>query len=239
MSATRSSASPSGTPSGTPRLVRLRASPRGDWAVPGSVIRNLDTASGSPYHRGEKVVALTFDDGPSPAYTRKILRILVAARVPASFEIIGLHGAAYPGIVRAENEAGMALVNHTWTHVDLALLPARRWPAEVDRTSRLLRGITGHPVRCLRLPYGLGDQAVDAQLRVRGLAELGWDVDPADYLKPGAAVIARRVLAALHPGAIVVMHDAGGNRSGTVTALPAIIRGIRAAGYQIVPVCAG
>jgi peptidoglycan-N-acetylglucosamine deacetylase len=206
--------------------------------VPGSVIRNLDTAPGSPYHRGEKVVALTFDDGPSPVYTSQILRILVAARVPASFEIIGLHGAAYRRIVRAENVAGMALVNHTWTHADLALLPARRWPAEVDRTSRLLRGITGHPVRCLRLPYGLGNPAVDVQLRVRGLAELGWDVDPADYLRPGAAVIARRVLAALHPGAIVVMHDAGGNRSGTVAALPAIIRGIRAAGYQIVPVCA-
>ena len=207
--------------------------------MPGSVIRNLDTASGSPYHRGEKVVALTFDDGPSPVYTPEILRILVAARVPASFEIIGLHGAAYPGILRAEHAAGMALVNHTWTHVDLALLPARRWPAEVDSTSRLLRGITGHPLRCLRRPYGLGNPAVDVRLRVRGLADLGWDVDPADYLKPGAAVIARRVLAALHPGAIVVMHDAGGNRSGTVAALPAIIRGIRAAGYRIVPVCAG
>ena len=203
------------------------------------MIRNLVTAPGSPYHRGERVVALTFDDGPSLAYTPQILRILAAASVPASFEIVGLHGAAYRGILRAENAAGMALVNHTWTHADLALLPARRWRAEVDGTSRLLRGITGHPVRCLRLPYGLGDPAVDAQLRARGLAELGWDVDPADYLKPGPAVIARRVLAALHPGAIVIMHDGGGNRSGTVTALPAIIRGIRAAGYQIVPVCAG
>ena len=185
------------------------------------------------------MVALTFDDGPSLAYTPQILRILAAASVPASFEIVGLHGAADRGILRAENAAGMALVNHTWTHVDLALLPARRWRAEVDGTSRLLRGITGHPVRCLRLPYGLGDPAVDAQLRTRGLAELGWDVDPADYLKPGPAVIARRVLAALHPGAIVIMHDGGGNRWRTVAALPAIIRGIRAAGYQIVPVCAG
>jgi len=88
------------------------------------VIRNLDTAPGSPYHRGEKVAALTFDDGPSPVYTRQILRILAAARVPASFEIIGLLGAAYPGIMRAENAAGMALVNHTWTHAGLALLPA-------------------------------------------------------------------------------------------------------------------
>lgn len=212
---------------------------RGDWAAPGSVIRNLDTAPGSPYPRGQKVVALTFDDGPSPVYTPGILRILAAARAPASFEIIGLHGAAYPGFLRAENAAGMALVNHTWTHADLALLPARRWPAEVDRTSRLLQGVTGHPVRCLRLPYGLGDPAADAQLRARGLAELGWDLDPSDYLRPPAAVIARRVLAALHPGAIVIMHDGGGNRSQTAAALPAIIRGIRTAGYRIVPVCAG
>ena len=202
------------------------------------MIRNLDTAPGSPYHRGEKVAALTFDDGPSPVYTRQILRILAAARVPASFEIIGLLGAAYPGIMRAENAAGMALVNHTWTHADLALLPAWRWPAEVDRTSRLLSGITGHPVRCLRLPYGLGGPVAAARLRARGLAELGWDIDPSDYLRPRAAVIARRVLAALHPGAIVIMHDGGGNRSQTVAALPAIIGGIRAAGYQIVPACA-
>src|SRR5262249_16749695 len=114
-----SAASPA-SPSGTPRLVRARSSPRADLAVPGPGIRTLDTAAGSPDHRGEKVVALPFDDGPSPVYPPQILRILAAASVPASFEIIGLHGAAHPGILRAENAARMALVNHTWTHADLA-----------------------------------------------------------------------------------------------------------------------
>jgi peptidoglycan/xylan/chitin deacetylase (PgdA/CDA1 family) len=76
---------------------------------------------------------------------------------------------------------------------------------------------------------------VDAQLSARGLAELVWDVDPSDYLRPPAGVIGWRVLAALHPGAIVILHDGGGNRSQTAAALPTIIR---AAGYQIVPVCA-
>lgn len=116
----------------------------------------------------------------------------------------------------------MVMMNDTWIHVDLALLPAGRWPAEVGRTSSLLRGVTGRPVRCLSLPYGLGD-------RVRGLAELGWEVDP--------SVITRRVLAALHPGTVVILHDGGGNRSQAVAALPVIIGGIRAAGYQIVPAC--
>ncbi len=92
--AMRSSALPPGAPgSARPRSARL---PRTDWAVPGSVIRNLDTAPGSPYRPGEKVVALTFDDGPSAVYTPQILRILVAARASASFEIIGVHGGAYP-----------------------------------------------------------------------------------------------------------------------------------------------
>src|SRR6266849_5929608 len=117
-----------GPPSSAPSSARpvLPPPPRRDWAVPGSVIRNLDTAPGSPYKPGEKVVALTFDDGPSPVYTLQILRILVAAKASASFEIIGLHGGAYPGILRAENATGMALVNHTWTHIDLAALPAWR-----------------------------------------------------------------------------------------------------------------
>ena len=126
-------AGPPASPPGGPRP--QGAPPRAGWAVPGSVIRNLGTAPGSPYHRGEKVVALTFDDGPSPVYTPQILRILAAARAPASFEIIGMLGAAYPGILRAENAAGMVLVNHTWAHVDLALLAAGSWPAEVDRTT--------------------------------------------------------------------------------------------------------
>ena len=210
-----------------------------DWAVAGTVISNLDTAPDSPYTAGEKVMALTFDDGPSPTYTPQVLQILVADHVPASFEIVGENGAAYPQILRQEVTDGMVLVNHTWTHVDLTTLAASGWPGQVDQTDALLQGVTGHPARCLRPPYGFTDAAVVTQLGQRGLAELSWDVDPSDYLLPGAAVIAQRVLGALHPGAIVILHDGGGDRSQTVGALPSIISGILAAGYRIVPVCGG
>ena len=209
------------------------------WAVPGTVIYNLDTAPGSPYKPGEKVVALTFDDGPSPVYTPQILQVLTADHAPASFQIVGEEGAAYPAVLRQEVADGMTLTNHTWTHVDLATLPLSGWPGEVDNTDALLAGVTGHPTRCRRPPYGDTDAAVAGQLGQRGLAELYWDVDPSDYLRPGASVIVQRVLSALHPGAIVGMHDGGGDRSQTVAALPAIISGIRAVGYQIVPVCNG
>jgi peptidoglycan/xylan/chitin deacetylase (PgdA/CDA1 family) len=228
-----------GTPDGRGYWL-LPTTPRAtDWAVPGTVIYNLDTAPGSPYKPGQRVVALTFDDGPSPIYTPQVPQILVTDHVPASFQIIGQNGAAYPDLLRQEAADGMSLVNHTWTHVDLATLAPSGWTGQVDQTNSLLQSITGHPVRCLRPPYGYTDSAVVAQLGQRGLAELYWDVDPSDYLRPGASVIAERVLSALHPGAIVVMHDGGGDRSQTVSALPAIISGVRAAGYQIVPVCEG
>jgi peptidoglycan/xylan/chitin deacetylase (PgdA/CDA1 family) len=209
------------------------------WSVPGSVISNLDTAAGSPYLFGQKVVALTFDDGPNPTYTPQILQILVNDRVPASFQIVGEYGSAYQSILRQEAAAGMALVNHTWTHADLATLPASQWGYQVDQTDSLLQNITGKPAACLRPPYGYTNSAVVGQLGDRGLGELMWDIDPSDYTTPGASVIAQRVLCALHPGAIIILHDGGGNRSQTAAALPSIIAGIQAAGYQIVPVCQG
>ena len=220
-------------------LLPTVAPPPPSWAVPGTVIRNLDSAPGSPFPSGRRVVALTFDDGPSPVYTPQILRILTSSGSPASFSIVGRYGAAYPSLLSQEVAAGMALVNHTWSHVDLATLPLSQWGYQVDQTDALLAGATGHPVRCLRPPYGDTNSTVLSQLGGRGLAELMWDIDPSDYQMPGASIIAHRVLSALHPGAVILLHDGGGDRSQTVAALPTIINGIRSAGYQIVPVCAG
>jgi len=229
-------------------IIAMAASPDGGgyWLLPtgppssrtspsATVIRTLFDVAG--YHVGQEVVALTFDDGPSPTYTPQILRILTADHVPASFSIIGRQGAADTGILGQEAADGFALVNHTWDHVNLAALPAAEWPAEVDRTDTLLAGALGHPVRCLRPPYGDAGPAVVNGLAQRGLAELLWSIDPSDYLRPGATTIASRVLSALRPGAIILLHDGGGDRSQTVAALPTIISGIQTAGYRIVPVC--
>ena len=117
-------------------------------------------------------------------------------------------GAAYPGILRAENAAGMVLVNDTWTYTTSGGA-ARQGLAEVDGTSSLLRGVTGDPVRCRRRRYGLSDPQVQADLRVRGLAEAR-RTSTRRLPRPGAGVTTRRVLAALHPGAIAISHDRGG-----------------------------
>jgi peptidoglycan-N-acetylglucosamine deacetylase len=217
-------------------LLPASPAPRSASTVqPGTVIGSLfDLAS---YHAGQKVVALTFDDGPDPSYTPQIIQILSVDGVPASFSIVGRLGAAYPNLLRQEATDGFGLVNHTWDHVDLAAIPSADWATEVDRTDTLLAGALGHPVRCLRPPYGDTGPAVVNALARRGLAELLWNIDPSDYLRPGADPIATRVLSALKPGGIIVLHDGGGDRSQTVAALPMIITGIQAAGYRIVPVC--
>lgn len=161
----------------------------------------------------------------------------MAYRAPASFEIIGSQGAANPNFVRQEAVDGFALVNHTWDHVDLTTLSPSGWIGEVDGTDNLLSSITHRDPSCLRPPYDCTNSSVVSQLASRGLGELMWDVDPSDYLRPGTSAIVQRVLSALHPGAIIIMHDGGGDRSQTVAALPAIINGIRGAGYSIVEVC--
>jgi peptidoglycan/xylan/chitin deacetylase (PgdA/CDA1 family) len=205
----------------------------------GAVIVNLLTYPGSPYPPDAKMVALTFDDGPSPIYTPQILRLLVRYHVPASFEIVGSEGAEHPELLHQEAADGMALVDHTWNHVNLTTLNAAGWVTQVDQTDTLLSAFLGHPVVCLRPPDGYIDPAVVPQLANRGLAALMWDIDPSDYLRPPASLIVQRVLSALHPGAIVILHDGGGDRSPTVSALPALITDIRKAGYTLIQACRG
>jgi peptidoglycan/xylan/chitin deacetylase (PgdA/CDA1 family) len=211
--------------------------PIGGPSVAGLIISNLSNLPGSLYPAGDKVAALTFDDGPNPTFTPQILQVLTQYQAPATFQIVGYEGAARPDLLKAEASDGMSLTNHTWDHAGLTTLNPAQFAGEVDATTNLIQSTTGQVVKCVRPPYGYTNGSVVAQLAQRGLGELLWDIDPSDYTTPGAGVITSRVLAALHPGAIVILHDGGGDRSQTVAALPAIITGMRAAGYALVPVC--
>ncbi|HEV3266144.1 MAG TPA: polysaccharide deacetylase family protein [Acidimicrobiales bacterium] len=211
--------------------------PMGGPTVAGLVISNLSNLPGGLYPAGDKVVALTFDDGPNPVYTPQMLQVLNQYHVPATFEIVGYEGAARPDLLKAEVADGMTLTNHTWDHASLISLNPGQFAGEVDATTNLIQSVTGQAVMCVRPPYGYTNGSVVAQLAQRGLGELLWDIDPSDYSTPGTGVITNRVLSALHPGAIIIMHDGGGDRSQTVAALPAIITGIQAAGYTLEPVC--
>jgi peptidoglycan/xylan/chitin deacetylase (PgdA/CDA1 family) len=184
-------------------------------------------SSGGP--RG-RLVALTFDDGPGP-YTRRIVRTLRRMRVRATFFQVGQMVSRYPRLARLVRRH-FPVAGHTLTHPALARL---RWRAQ--RAEMLAGAERTHAMPGLfRPPYASFDRATLGLLRRQRVLMVLWSVDSLDYELPGRDVIVRRVVRAAHPGAIVLMHDAGGPRGQTAAALPAIVRQLRRRGYRFVTV---
>jgi peptidoglycan/xylan/chitin deacetylase (PgdA/CDA1 family) len=183
------------------------------------------------------VVYLTFDDGPTPAYTPPILALLARYQARATFFVIGRNAAAYPELVRQEYAAGHGVGNHTWNHRRLTDLGGGRLGAEVDATSAVIGRATGAPVRCLRPPYATVDGASGDRARARGLRLVLWDVDSNDWRRPGAAAIAGRVLGRVRSGDVVLLHDGGGNRTQTVAALEQVLASLSARGFRFSALC--
>jgi peptidoglycan/xylan/chitin deacetylase (PgdA/CDA1 family) len=179
---------------------------------------------------GHRVVALTFDDGPS-VYTPGILDILRKQDVPATFFVIGEHVAQYPRYVRAERAQGDLVGDHTYTHPDLEQLSPDQIRAQLSQTEQAIRSASGYSPRWFRPPYGDVDSEIVAIAASLGLRTVLWSVDPQDWALPGSQAIVDRVLTAAKPGSVILMHDGGGDRSETVAALPAIIDVLRSRGY--------
>jgi peptidoglycan/xylan/chitin deacetylase (PgdA/CDA1 family) len=181
-----------------------------------------------------KKVALTFDDGPDPRWTPRILAILAGAHIPATFFMVGRQAAAHPQLVRRVANAGQAISGHTWNHIRLDRLPPARVAAEVDCTNQLLARLTGRPVRLLRPPDGAYDETVVGVLAARDLQLILWTADSRDWARAGVRRIVATVARQLRPGAIILFHDGGGDRSQTVAALPWVLRQLHARGYRAV-----
>jgi peptidoglycan/xylan/chitin deacetylase (PgdA/CDA1 family) len=183
----------------------------------------------------QKVVALTFDGGPS-GFTPKIDRILQRKQVQASFFWVGSRIGGWEKVVKRVSRQGHEIANHSWLHDDLTMLPASAVRSQLARTNRLIARLTGNRPKVFRPPYG----AVNAQVR-RVAADLGmrtviWDVDSVDWTSPGCETIAAKVRREVHHRSIVLLHDGGGNRTQTVCALPRIIHDLRARGYRFATV---
>lgn len=189
--------------------------------------------------RSAGVVYLSFDDGPDPTWTPKILAMLARYRARATFFVLGRSVATWPWLVRREVAAGHRVGNHTWNHRRLPGLGGGGLAAEVGATSRVIGRASGARVRCLRPPYGVVDAASAARVRGLGLRLVLWDVDSNDYLRPGAGVIAARVLGRVRSGDVVLFHDGGGDRSQTVAALDQVLAALSARGFRFGAMCRG
>lgn len=181
-----------------------------------------------------RVIALSFDDGPDPRYTPRILDILEHSGVHATFCVVGYEARARPDLLQREHNDGDMVCDHTEHHAHLDQLAAPDIDNEISSPATFMQQTIGVAPTFVRLPYeGVNPTVIDVIHR-RGRRILAWNIDPADYNRPPASVIASRVLSAARPGAIVLMHDGGGDRSNTVAALPTIISGLQARGFSIV-----
>jgi peptidoglycan-N-acetylglucosamine deacetylase len=185
------------------------------------------------------VVYLTFDDGPTPAWTPRVLELLARYQARATFFVLGRSAAAHPELVRQAFAAGHGVGNHTWSHRRLTGLRGAELAAEVSATSAAIQQITGVPVRCLRPPFATVDAASAEQVRALGLGLVLWDIDTNDWLRPGTGAIAGRVLDRVRSGDVILMHDGGGDRSQTVAALEQVLATLSASGYRFDALCRG
>lgn len=181
-----------------------------------------------------KVVALTFDDGPSPGFTDRILDVLKRYNVRSSFFVVGSNAASAPDLIRRTVAEGHLVANHSQYHTNLTKLPPENTHIEWDMCQETIHTITGeYPAYC-RPPGGQYNEHVLELAAKRNLVPVFWTVNPGDYgAKDSAAELARKVVRQIHPGAIVLLHI---GVAPTVEALPAIIEGIRNRGYSFVTV---
>jgi cellulose synthase/poly-beta-1,6-N-acetylglucosamine synthase-like glycosyltransferase/peptidoglycan/xylan/chitin deacetylase (PgdA/CDA1 family) len=197
------------------------------------------------YHQGaggEHQVAITFDDGPDPRWTPKILDILKRANVKAAFFLVGANAERYPRLVRRIVNEGHEIGNHTYYHPNLALCWPEHIRLELNATQLLLETITGRATTLFRPPYAAdSDPSQLSELTPLQIAEdLNYlvvleSIDPEDWARPGADIILRRVKQQRRDGSIILLHDAGGDRSQTVEALPNILEWLHTRGDIVVP----
>ncbi|GIJ75695.1 Polysaccharide deacetylase [Micromonospora phaseoli] len=180
---------------------------------------------GTRVSTGTAGVALTFDDGPNPDYTPQVLAILREYQVTATFCVVGKNAQAYPWLVQQIVAEGHTLCNHSWDHdVTLGARSTEWIRADLLRTSEAIRAAAPDaPIAWYRQPGGAWTYSVISVSRDLGMAPLHWNLDPSDWRTPGANRIASSVVSGAQPGSIVLLHDAGGDRQGTVNALYRIL----------------
>jgi peptidoglycan/xylan/chitin deacetylase (PgdA/CDA1 family) len=180
-------------------------------------------------------VALTFDDGPGP-YTAKIVSILRRNHAAATFFTIGEDVRTFPRLVADEARQGFEVADHTETHAYLQQSSPSVQQQQIAGAAEAIRHAGAPNPSLFRPPYGSFDATTLSILRRQRLLMVLWSVDTSDYARPGTAKIVSGALSGAAPGAIVLMHDGGGNRSETAAALPRIIRGLRRRGFHLVTV---
>ena len=179
-------------------------------------------------------IAMTFDDGPHATNTPRLLDMLRARNIKATFYVVGTNVREYPQIVRRILAEGHEIGNHTWDHGALAGMSAEKVNDELAKTHKAVLEVSGYQMRTMRPPYGSTNLRVKQQCYQQfGYPTSLWSVDPFDWKRPGSSVVKNRIIAGAHPGAIILSHDI---HSATIDAMPETLDTLLAKGYRFVTV---
>ncbi len=185
-------------------------------------------------HVDAPYIAMTFDDGPNPKLTPKLLDMLAARHIKATFFVIGQNAAAYPELVARIVREGHEIGNHSWSHPNLARMSDESVRLQLKRTDEAIQRAANIRPVLLRPPYGSittrQKQWIHDQF---GYEIIIWDVDPLDWRRPGPMVVSNRILRETRPGSIVLSHDI---HPGTIEAMPATLDQLAAKGFKFVTV---
>jgi peptidoglycan/xylan/chitin deacetylase (PgdA/CDA1 family) len=198
------------------------------------VLTTEPRTSFSSVHVDGPYIAMTFDDGPSATLTPKLLDLLAARQIKATFFVIGENVAEHPEIVARAAREGHEIGNHSWSHPNFARMTDDAIRSQLKRTDEAITNATGIRPRLLRPPYG----AITARQKRWIHDELGyeivlWDVDPLDWKRPGPAVVTSRIVKNTRSGSIVLSHDI---HPGTIEAMPATLSQLQQKGFKFVTV---
>jgi peptidoglycan/xylan/chitin deacetylase (PgdA/CDA1 family) len=186
----------------------------------------------------DKVVALTFDDGPHPINTPRLLEVLRRYGAKATFFMLGRAAQAYPDLVDVVAQAGHAIGNHSYSHCDFLKTSRRQRKEEILACSKSLRG---HESKIFRPPYGRENLACHIEARILGYTVVKWSISAGDWIERTGAEMSSRISRQLDPGAIVLLHDGiaknpGADQSSTIEAVESILGGtIGAYSYVTIP----
>lgn len=179
-------------------------------------------------------IAMTFDDGPSATLTPKLLDLLAARKIKATFFVVGQNAREYPAILARAAKEGHEIANHSWSHPNLAKMSDEAVRRELQKTDDAIKDATGERPTLMRPPYG----SITARQKTWmhdnfGYRVIIWDVDPLDWKRPGPSVVTSRIVHGAVPGSIILAHDI---HPPTIEAMPATFEQLQAKGFKFVTV---
>ncbi len=182
----------------------------------------------------ERVIYMTFDDGPHPTWTPQVLDILDDYGARGTFFVLGRYADMHPELIEQISDQGHALANHTYDHSSMKGMSRDQFEWQIRETER---AVGPEIVPCMRPPYGAMDSNTKPWSEELGYEVILWDVDPNDWQRPGSDVIADRILRDVGPGDVVLLHDGGDDRQQSVDALEVVMKELDQKGYRFEAMC--